>query len=268
MVDQARDQVHELMADYGKIDILWYDGIWVHSLGPDAHSPEQAAFWGAAEINADARKLQPHLIINNRCGTNEDIDTPEQKVEASEPGRSWESCMTMGDSWGYLHNDPNMRTASQILYSLVTAACGEGNYLLNIGPKSDGTISKPEISRLKAIGDWMQVNGESIYGSERCPFHPGRLGLMTAKGNTVYYHVFRWPMQGEFSLWGVKNKVKSATVIATGQQARIETDATGRIWFRGLPKTPPDKINTVIKLELDGKPDAIPVLDMWPSGLI
>lgn len=268
MVDQAKNQVHELMANYGKIDILWYDGLWIHSLGPDAHSAEQAAFWGAAEINADARKLQPHLIINNRCGTNEDIDTPEQKVEASDPGRSWESCMTMGDSWGYIANDPNIRSASQILYTLVTAASGEGNYLLNLGPKPDGSFAKRELSRLNVIGDWMKAYGESIYGSERCPFHPGRLGMMTAKGSTVYYHIFRWPKQGQFSLWGIKNKVKSATVMATGQKALIEPGTNGRIWFRDLPTTPPEKIDTVIKIELDGKPDAVPILDLLPSELI
>jgi alpha-L-fucosidase len=268
MVDQAREQVNELMSNYGKIDILWYDGLWIHSLGRDLGSPEQAAFWGTPEINANARRLQPHIIINNRCGTNEDIDTPEQKVEASEPGRAWESCMTMGESWGYVAHDPNIRSASQILNSLVTAASGEGNYLLNIGPKADGSIARRELSRLDAIGNWMSKYGESIYGSERCPFHPGRLGMMTAKGNTVYYHIIRYPKQDRFSLWGIKNTIKSATIMATGQKLFIEPGADGRLWFRGLPKTPPDKMDTVIKMEVDGKPDAIPVMDLWPSGLI
>lgn len=268
MVDQAREQVNELMSDYGKIDILWYDGMTTHGLGPDATQDDLVDFWGAQEINANARRLQPHIIINNRCGMAGDIDTPEQKVEASEPGRAWESCMTMGDSWGYIEHDPNIRSASQILYSLVTAASGEGNYLLNIGPKADGSICRRELSRLDVIGEWMKAYGESIYGSERCPIHPGRLGLMTAKGSTVYYHVFRYPRQGEFSLWGIRNKVKSATIMATGQHLTIESGTNTRLWFRGLPKTPPDKINTVIKMELDGKPDAIHVLDLLPAGLI
>lgn len=268
MAEQAREQIRELMTDYGKVDILWYDGFTTHGFGPDAGQAELAEFWGSAQINAEARRLQPHIIINNRCGTREDIDTPEQKVEASEPGRAWESCMTMGDSWGYIENDPNIRSASQILNSLVTAASGEGNYLLNLGPKADGSICKRELTRLQVIGDWMNAYGESIYGSERCPFHPGRLGMMTAKGSTVYYHIFRYPRQGQFSLWGIKNKVKSATVMATGQKLTIEPGTNSRLWFRGLPKTPPDRRCTVIRMELDGKPDAIPVLDLWPSGLI
>ena len=253
MVEQAQAQIKELMTNYGKIDILWYDGHWVPGLEGD----QIAEFWGAKEVNAMVRKLQPHILINNRSGLPEDLDTPEQHVTASAPGRGWESCMTMGDSngWGYIHNNPNMKSVTQLIQFLVSAAAGEGNYLLNIGPKPDGTIRKEEVDRLKAIGKWLSVNGESIYGSERCPLGAGMLGLMTAKGNTAYAHIFRWPKQGEITLPGIKNKVKSATVLATGKQARIETGSNSRTFLKDLPKIPPDPHDTVIKLVLDGKPE-------------
>jgi len=254
LVEQAHAQVKELMTNYGKIDILWYDGGWV----PGLTGEQIADFWRAKELNATVRKLQPHILINNRSGIPEDLDTPEQHVTASAPGRGWESCMTMGDScgWGYVHNNPNFKTVPQLIQYLVTAAAGEGNYLLNVGPKPDGTIRKEEVERLRAIGRWLSVNGESIYGSDRCPFGAGMLGLTTAKGNNAYLHVFRWPKQGELSIPGIKNKIKSATVLSTGQQARIETGSNCRTFLKGLPKMPPDPYDTVVKLVLDGKPEA------------
>ncbi len=254
LVKQAHAQVKELMTNYGKIDILWYDGGWV----PGLKGEEIAEFWNAKQLNATVRKLQPHILINNRSGIPEDLDTPEQHVTASATGRGWESCMTMGDScgWGYVHNNPNFKTVPQLIQNLVTAAAGEGNYLLNMGPKPDGTIRKEEVERLRAIGKWLSVNGESIYGSERCPFGAGMLGLTTAKGNNAYLHIFRWPKQGELSIPGIKNKIKSATVLATGRKAKIVPGSNSRTYFTGLPKAPPDPYDTVVKLVLDGRPEA------------
>lgn len=264
MVDQAHAQIRELMTNYGKIDILWYDGHWVPGLNwqngiwtPSEDAEKNAAeFWGAREVNKMARELQPHILINNRCGLDEDLDTPEQHVTASKPGRGWESCMTIGDSvgWGYIANSPNMKTVPQLIQNLVAAAAGEGNFLLNIGPKPDGTIRKEEKVRLKTIGEWMRVNGESIYGSERCPFESGIVGNTTAKGNNAYLHVFRWPKQGEVVVPNIANEIKSATVLHTGQKADVIKGTNNRTFIKNLPTRPPHPYDTVIKLELDGKP--------------
>ncbi len=141
MVEQAHAQMRELMTNYGTVDVVWYDGGYVYN-GMTSRA-DMAPFWRAAEINAMARQLQPGIIINNRIGLDEDIDTPEQHVKASAPGRAWESCMTMHDAgWGYVRSSPAMQTAPQLLGHLVTAAAGEGNFLLNVGPKPDGTISE------------------------------------------------------------------------------------------------------------------------------
>ena len=254
MIKQAHDQVKELLTNYGKIDIMWFDGGWT----PGLPKEDQAEFWRAEELLATIRKLQPHIIINNRSGLAGDLDTPEQHVTASEAGRAWESCMTMGDScgWGYIHDNPNFKTVTQLIQHLVTAASAEGNYLLNVGPKPDGTIRKEEVTRLRAIGKWLAVNGESIYGSERCPFGAGIVGLSTAKGNNAYIHVFRWPRQAEVTVSGVKNKIKSAKVLGTNQKAEVATGSNCRTFLKGLPKTPPDPYDTVIKLALEGKPEA------------
>ncbi len=254
MVKQAHEQVRELLTNYGKIDLMWFDGGWI----PRFTGEEIARFWGARKLLAMIRELQPGIIVNNRSGLEADLDTPEQHVTASAPGRAWESCMTMGDrwGWGYVHNNPNFKTVTQLIQHLVTAASGEGNYLLNVGPKADGTIRKDEVTRLRAIGRWLAVNGESIYGSERCPFGAGNVGITTAKGNSAYIHVFRWPKQGEVTVPGIKNKIKSAKVLATGQKAKVVTGSNCRTFFKCLPKTPPDPYDTVIKLVLEGKPEA------------
>ena len=175
--------------------------------------------------------------------------------------------MTMGDhcGWGYIANNPNLKSTTQLIQNLVTAAAGEGNFLLNIGPKPDGSVRREERIRLEAIGEWLRKNGESIYGSQRCslgyPFWPGgiegmvgMLGMATRKGDDIYIHVFRWPAQGEACIPELKNDVKRATILATGQELDVVCGTNGRMFIKNLPKSPPDHHCSTIKLELDGSP--------------
>jgi alpha-L-fucosidase len=215
------------------------------------------------------RQLQPHILINNRSGVDEDLDTPEQVVKASQAGRGWESCMTIGDScgWGYIRNNPNMKTVPQLLQNLVTAAAGEGNYLLNVGPKPDGTIRKEEAVRLRAMGEWLKVNGEAIYGSERCALPSGMLGLWTAKGSTGYFHIFRWPGREAVAPL-VKTQAKSAALLATGQPVKVRQEYNGRLVLSDLPAKPPHPSVSVIKVEFEAKPEALIETDKaaWLKG--
>ncbi|MFA5393430.1 MAG: alpha-L-fucosidase [Candidatus Ratteibacteria bacterium] len=273
MVKQLHDQVRELMTNYGKIDYLFYDGEWIPGVPMSrvledgkVMASESTKFWRSKKLNRMVRSLQPEIIINNRSGLDEDVDKPEQAIAAAKPNRASESCMTMGDfcGWGYIKKNPNFKTTTQLIQYLVTAANGAGNYLLNVGPKPDGTIREEEVTRLKEIGKWMKVNAESIYGSERIPTHAspvgdwfgGIIGKTTAKGNNLYWHIFRWPGETA-SMPGIKNKVLSAAILTTGQKVKIEQAADGRLFLTGLPKEPPDQNDTVIKLKLDGKPKII-----------
>ncbi len=263
MVEQYHAQVRELMSNYGAIDVLWYDGHWIDGV------KNLARFWRAREINEWVRKKQPHILINNRSGTNEDLDTPEQHVTASKPGRGWESCMTIGDpvGWGYIRNNPNMKTETQLLQHLVTAAAGEGNFLLNVGPKPDGTVRKRERQRLKALGKWLRINGQAIYGSQRCALKNGMIGLWTAQGRTAYLHIFRWPGR-EAVIPLVGSKVKSATLLATGQSVEVRTEYNGRLVLAGLPKKPPHPSVSVVKVEFATKPKCLQERDAaaWLEG--
>jgi len=247
-LEYVHTQVRELCTDYGKIDVLWYDGGW----------PWTAEDWRSAELNATVRKLQPEILINNRSRLSEDFETPEQHIAApSDPKRMWESCMTMNDNWGYSAGDRNWKSTRQLIYNLASCASGAGNYLLNVGPRAGGNIPLPSIRRLKEIGKWMQFNGESIYGSERSPIQGGMIGLTTAKGNTLHLHVFRWPGK-EATIACVKSKVISAHIVANEQEVAI-TQKEDRVFLQNLPKKAPDRYDSVIAIELDSKPEAYPL---------
>lgn len=265
MINQAYRQVEELMVNYGRIDYLFFDGEWVPGI-PEARTMEEgkvmssevAEFWHSKELVKMIRNLQPHIIINNRTGLPEDVDTPEQYVTASAKRRGWESCMTIGDScgWGYVKNNPNFKPVSQLVQNLALAAAGEGNYLLNIGPKPDGTVRKEEITRLEEIGKYMKINGEAVYGSKRSPVSGGMLGITTAKGNTVYLHIFRWPGKAA-CIAGIANKVISARLLGSNRRLKINRGGDGRIFISGLPQKPPKPCWNVVAIRMADKPRVV-----------
>ncbi len=132
-VDYTHGLIRELMTNYGKIDILWYDVDW----------PLTAEQWESERMNEMVFSLQPDIIVNNRNGLPGDFSTPEQEIHASEAGRAWETCMTLNDSWGFNRGDDSWKTPKTIVDNLATCARGGGNYLLNIGPTEDGSIPLP-----------------------------------------------------------------------------------------------------------------------------
>ena len=253
MVEQVHQQVRELMTNYGKIDMLWYDGPWI--TGVDAK--DYAASWQAEKLNAMVRQLQPEIVINNRSGTDEDTDTPEQVVTPPVAlDRCWESCMTIGDpaGWGYVRHNYNLKTLPRaFIQYLVTAASEGGNYLLNIGPKADGSVQSEYVRLLGQIGKWMKKNGASIYGSERVKtFTPGLVGKCTMRGDKLYIHVHRWPGTTTV-IPGIANPVYAARLLADGRKLRFRKTDDGKVILSGMPKDPPDGCNTVIELTLDGQ---------------
>jgi alpha-L-fucosidase len=210
-VKYIHTQVRELMTNYGKIDILWYDVKW--PLSPEG--------WESAKMNRMVRSLQPEIIINNRSGIPEDFSTPEQHVRGEPEGRSWESCMTMNESWGYHKADNSWKSPKQILRNLITCARNGGNYLLNIGPKLDGSIPEDSIHILNTVGSWMDKYGHTIYGAERCNVKRSRFANFTRKRNTLYIHVYFWPGK-EWAIGGLQTKVKSVNLLPTEESVKFE----------------------------------------------
>ena len=239
-VDYIHGQIRELLTNYGTIDVLWYDVSW----------PLDAKGWESEKMNEMVFQLQPNIIVNNRNQLPGDFATPEQRIEADK--RAWESCMTMNDSWGYQRADDDWKTPKTVVRNLVTCARDTGNYLLNIGPKPDGSIPEESIAILTSVGKWMDRNGESIYRTEMCQPRRSNYAGFTRHGNTLYMHVHFWP--GEtVTLGGLMSTVKSARLLATGKEVKFEQDQF-RVRFLNLPARAPDEPVTTIAIECAGEP--------------
>lgn len=259
-------QVRELVTNYGRLDVLWFDGAWPHS----------AEDWRAAELVAMIRELQPGILINNRLGRSAegatsadggagpgaatewgDFGTPEHHIIA-EPGRLWESCqVSTWRLWGHARGE-RWRPADVLLDMLVEAASKGGNLLLNVGPTPEGELPAAFVARAEALGRWLAVHGEAIYGAEAgdvCEFIT--YGYQTVKGNALYLIVRFWDGQGVLRLAGLDTRVERAVLLTTGQELAFE-QGVDELAISGLPIEPPTELFPVIKLECAGRPQPRP----------
>jgi len=237
--------VRELMTNYGKIDIMWYDVNW----------PLTAEEWEAEKMNRMVRELQPHIVINNRSGLPEDFGTPEQHITPEKGGRMWEACMTFNESWGYTPIDTRWKDAWQIVGMLRQVAAGGGNLLLNIGPAPDGSVPEVCEQELLKVGRWLQEYGSSVYDASDPMQQEWMItGAFTRKGQTLYYHCNRWP-GGELAIGGLQCKVLRARLMNGPEVAFTQTE--NRLVLHGLPETPPNPICTVIEMEVEGEPKQV-----------
>jgi alpha-L-fucosidase len=241
-VDYIHTQIRELMTNYGKIDILWYDVSW----------PLDAKGWESEKMNEMVFKLQPDIIVNNRNKLPGDFATPEQRIEAAEGDRAWEACMTLNDSWGYHVADTGWKSPKQVVRNLITCSRDGGNYLLNIGPKPDGSIPDESVQIFNEVGDWLSRNGESIYATDKCQLTRSRNGSFSRKGNTLYFHVHYYPGTS-VAFAGLMTKAKRAWLLSNGRNVNFTQDAYS-IKFTGLPAVPPDHPVTTIAIECESLP--------------
>jgi len=247
-IDQvAVPQVKEILTGYGEFPaVLWWD-----TACDMTHD--------RAGKLAALLKLKPGIITNNRLGGDYpgDTETPEQFIPPTGyPGRDWETCMTMNDTWGFKSDDHHWKSTETLLRNLVDIVSKGGNYLLNVGPTSEGLIPGPSIQRLREVGAWMKINGEAIYGTSASPFTHGLpWGRATQKGETVYLHVFDWPKDGTLVV-PLSNKPVKACLLAA-KEKHLELSAGDRGLTIRVPAEAPDKIVSVIALELQGKPQPL-----------
>ena len=242
----AVPQVREILSNYGEISVLWWD------------TPTNMTDEAALKLQK-MLELQPNIITNDRLKRPNfpgDTKTPEQKIpdQAELTGQNWETCMTMNGSWGW-RDDNKWKPTETLIRNLVDITSKGGNYLLNVGPKPDGTFPDESIERLKKVGQWMDVNSEAIYGTQASPFGMlpwGRCTYKEVNGKTnLYLTVFDWPKDGILTVPGLKNKVVSAKLMATG--ASLKTSSVSNNMNISLPAAAPDAIASVIKLEVKGK---------------
>ena len=257
-------QIHELLSDFGKVDILWWDM-------PIEMTPERAAkYYSAVSQHYNIQKglIQNDRLVNNIYCDNRikpaeqrgDHNTPEQNIPDVPPtgyvdGRDWETCMTLNETWGYKANDTLWKSPTEIIRKLADIVSKGGNFLINIGPAPDGSFPEESTQILKTVGKWMEINGESIYGTISNPFQKGLpYGRCTRKvtsnnKTTLYLHVFDWPSDG-ILLLPTHKEIRKAYLLADANREELlytSCDAGQRLQ---VPLSAPDKINSVIVVEL------------------
>ena len=242
-VNIVHGQLRELMSRYGRIQYLFYDGC----------PPPKT--WHCAQINAEIRRLQPGILISDRCGLDEDVKSAEQHT-VGDPGKMWECCMTSNESWGYNYGDSDWKTVRQVVQTLLTCAHNGGNFLFNIGPKADGSVPAPAARILKGVSEWLKKNGDAIYGTTPHPLNYADQCLSTSRGNIAYVplHYYHGP---ETVVAGIGNKVKSVRLLAAKRAVAFRQDGN-RMFLTGLPEKSPDPIMPVLEFNLGGKPRGIP----------
>ncbi len=236
-------QVAELVNQYHP-GILWFDV-------PSQITREQSQRF----VNV-IRKAVPDCVINDRVGNGlGDHATPEQFIPRRAVKGDFEVNMTLNDHWGFDKNDHNWKPAPVVIRNLVQVASMGGNYLLNVGPTAEGEFPPEAVRILTRVGQWMEVNGESIYGTTACPLGPLAWGYCTGKPGKLYLHVLEWPAQGRLLVPGLRNIIQRATLLAGPKRQALQTQRVGPLDLEiALPARAPDAIDTVIVLETEGEP--------------
>ena len=257
---RMQGELRELLGNYGKIDLLWFD--W------DGREP----LYDQARTYEIVKSLQPWTVINNRldlAATNTDRQilspfaeyyTPEQNVGAYDDQRPWESCLTTSrrGQWAWGGTADGVKSLDACLEMLIRCAGGDGNVLLNVGPTPTGEIAPEQAGLLRRIGAWLKENGESIYGTRGGPFKPGDYGVSTRKDRTIYLHVLEW-LGNSVTLPPLAARVVRARVLNGGEVAVRQTENALEM---AVPPEHRKPLDTILALDLDRDALDLPAVDV------
>lgn len=246
-----KNQVAELIQNYGPLGILWFDGEW----------EEPWTIERGIDLYRHCRALQPSILVNNRVakgragmdGTTApgafggDYDTPEQRVGTFQTTRPWESCVTLGQQWAWKPGD-KLKSLKECIDLLVRTVGADGNLLLNVGPMPTGEIEPRQVERLREIGAWLRGTGMSIYRTRGGPLQPGPWGASTHRGGRVYLHVLDWGGKETLKLPGLEGRVESASLLH-GDEVEF-TQARDSLEIR-VPASRRQPLDTIVELKVE-----------------
>lgn len=250
--NKALPQVRELLENYGEIGVIWFD------------TPYEMPKHYCERLRDLVRELQPDCLINGRIGykLGDYQQMGDNGIPVTRYPGDWETPMTLNDTWGYCGHDHNWKPASTVFRMLVDICQRGGNFLINVGPDARGLFPGEGMASLRPVGEWLEHNGASIYGSTPAPDFPYQLGWggFTFRGGTLYMHVLRWPpFPFEICVVGLVTRVLSGKLLHDGTPVKvIQSYETARDEYRlrvQLPELPPHPYDTVVALELEAPPE-------------
>ena len=239
---KAVPQIRELLSNYGPIAGVWFDT-------PGPITPEQSK--GLVDL---VHSLQPQALVNSRIGNGlGDYETlGDQEIPRLPRAGLWETPDTANDTWAYAWYDRAWKSPTEIAERLVRVVSRGGTYMLNVGPDGTGRIPEQSACILREVGRWVHAHEEAIHGADPTPFGPLAWGECTARGNTLYLHVFQWPADGKLVLTGLRSKVRRARL----EGEKVKTSREGHVLVIRVPDVRPDTLIPVVTLELEGPVDA------------
>jgi len=250
--DYQYNQLKELMTNYGPVSFAWFDG------GGGFKKVDRYKLLKGDSIIKMIRELQPGCMINDRIGSKADYGTPEQTTPGNIQDQAFETCMTMNDNWGYAKNDNHWKSTQELVRTLIEVAHKGGNFLLNVGPDSQGNIPDSSVVRLQGMGKWLDINGESIYGTNNSLWESPSWGRSTTRflknGNSVlYFHIYNWPKDNILLIPGLKNKSIKAFVFTQKGKKQLKISQKDQNISIDLTSVVQDKIATVVSMEVIGQ---------------
>ncbi len=224
--DYLYNQSRELLTNFGRIDVLWYDFSWdFKGAAPNNLGGKGKADWQSERLIAMIRKLQPHIILNDRLQVGGDIVTPEQwqpQEWVLKDGERvvWESCQTFSGSWGYYRDEMTWKSPEQLIQMLINSVARGGNLLMNVGPTGRGEFDARALEALEVYAKWMRVHSRAIYGCTQSDFKEPRDCRYTQNGKKLYLHILAWPFQ-HIVLEGLAGRVEYAQLLNDASEVKV-----------------------------------------------